>query len=115
MTICQVLISNSSTSVTSTILGKRSDKASSSIVPLQKLKNQNDSGTRPEFLLPVFSEDIQKSFLEEIIRECCRALQGYCQQHEVPVTSELKKHAAKLLSEKCPNSLGVEVHMVLYE
>ena len=120
-------MSNSSTSATSTILGKRSDKASSSSTTSEtkRAKNQNDGGTRPEFLLPVFSEDIQKSFLEDsifttpqcnkIIRECCRALQGYCQQHEVPVTSELKKHAAKLLSEKCPNSLGVEVHMVLYE
>ena len=103
MTICQVC----QILQLQLILGKHSDKASSSSTTSEtkRAKNQKDSGTMPEFSLPVFSEDIQKPFLEDsiftnkIIRECCRALQGYCQLHEVPVTSELKNHAAKLLSE----------------
>ena len=111
------------------ILGKRSstDKASSSSATSEmsaskKQKVRSDGDTKPEYLLPQFSEDVQKPFLEDsifttpqcnkIIRETCRALQGYCQQYKVPVTSELKKHAAKLLSENCPNSLGVEVNII---
>ena len=123
-------ISNSSSqstycTPTSSRLGKRSCSNTSSPstisdVPTTKRQKSNDNQTG--FVLPVFSEDIQKPFLQDavfttsqrnkIIRECCRALQGYCRDQKIPITSELKKHMAKLLSEKCPNSLGVEVSII---
>ena len=114
---CVSNLSSWSVSCTSSKVGKRSSPSSSSDGLTMKIQKPTDD--KVGFVVPEFLEDIQRLFLQDaifttpqrnkIIRECCRALQGYCRAQGIPITSELKRQAAKKLSDPCPNSLGVEV------
>ena len=75
-----------------------------------------------KFSLPDFADEIEGCIERDevytsqqrckVIRETCRALQGYCKKQQQPVTASSKKMAAELLSKKCPNSLGSEVFVI---
>lgn len=75
-----------------------------------------------KFSLPDFADEIESCIERDevytsqqrckVIRETCRALQGYCKKQQQPVTASSKKMAAELLSKKCPNSLGSEVFVI---
>lgn len=72
--------------------------------------------SRMEFKLPIFSPDIEKCIRKDafytsaqrnkLIREACRALQGYCREQDRPVSNDDKRLLAHLLYERAPKSLG---------
>ena len=72
--------------------------------------------SRIEFKLPIFSPDIEKCIRKDafytsaqrnkLIREACRALQGYCKEQDRPVSNDDKRLLAHLLYERAPKSLG---------
>ena len=79
-----------------------------------KLSDHDKS--RLEFKLLIFSPDIEKCIRKDafytsaqrnkLIREACRALQGYCREQDRPVSNDDKRLLAHLLYERAPKSLG---------
>jgi len=136
-----VSASTSTSTVMDEDLDVSGGSSASSLVPVKKRLRQTSStcteesgsteagseGTKrlktsENFSLPMFSEDVQRCMDQDavlttqqrnkIIRESCRALQGYCRQQCLPVSSHFKRYSAKLLSQQCPNSLGSEVNII---
>ena len=112
---------SSSSSVSSTMQSLAVKKRASAFIEGSTSDCAKRLKSSVKFSLPMFSEDVQRCIDQDavlttqqrnkIIRECCRALQGHCRQHGQPVSSDLKRFSAKLLSQQCPNSLGKEVYV----